>query len=81
MSNGMTVRLNRTLHNMLGTLEKSEKQNWKKYILSLIHAYNNCTRHGEQLVNLSCDMTERKDWFDSEGVLHICSESTLEKVC
>lgn len=30
---------------MLGTLENSEKQNWKKYILSLVHAYNNCTRH------------------------------------
>lgn len=41
----MTGRFNRTLHNMLGTLENSEKQNWKKYILSLIHAYNDCTRY------------------------------------
>lgn len=30
----MTERFNRTLLNMLGTLENSEKQNWKKYIPS-----------------------------------------------
>lgn len=44
MSNGMTKRFSRTLLNMLGTLENNEKQNWKKYIPSLVHAYN-CTRH------------------------------------
>jgi 23S rRNA pseudoU1915 N3-methylase RlmH len=29
---------------MLGTLENKEKQDWKKYISSLVHAYN-CTKH------------------------------------
>jgi len=44
MSNGMTERFNRTLMGMLGTLEPEQKQDWKKYIAPLVHAYNS-TRH------------------------------------
>lgn len=37
-------RFNRTLLNMLGTLEKKQKSKWRKYVKSLVHAYN-CTRN------------------------------------
>ena len=44
MGNGLTEHFNRTLINMLGTLDPDQKSDWKKYIPSLVHAYN-CTRH------------------------------------
>ena len=40
MGNGITERFNRTLLNMLGTLETSQKTDWKKHIPSLVYAYN-----------------------------------------
>jgi transposase InsO family protein len=42
--NGMCKRFNRTLLNMLGTLEPDQKKNWKAYVRPLVHAYN-CTQH------------------------------------
>ena len=42
--NGQTERMNRTLLEMLGTLDPSRKQDWKSEVAPLIHAYN-CTRH------------------------------------
>ena len=42
--NGMTERFNGTLLNMLGTLEPSQKPNWKEYVESMTHAYNS-TKH------------------------------------
>lgn len=44
IGNGMTERFNRTLLNMLGSLENHQKANWKQYVGPLVHAYN-CTRH------------------------------------
>ncbi|XP_062600140.1 uncharacterized protein LOC134261723 [Saccostrea cucullata] len=44
MGKGMTERFNRTLLDMLGTLEPHQKSNWKSHVAPLVHAYN-CTRH------------------------------------
>ena len=44
MGNGMCERFNRTLLDMLGTLEPHQKADWKSFIAPLVHAYN-CTRH------------------------------------
>nr|ATA66769.1 Pol, env [Haliotis discus hannai] len=44
MGNGMCERFNRTLCNMLGTLDPDSKKNWKAHVGPLVHAYN-CTRH------------------------------------
>ena len=44
MGNGMTERFNRTLLNMLGCLTNDQKADWKKYVSSVVHAYNS-TKH------------------------------------
>ena len=40
MGNGMVERFNKTLLNMLGTLEESQKSDWKSYVSTMTHAYN-----------------------------------------
>jgi len=44
MGNGIVERFNRTLLNMLGTLEPTAKLDWKCAVAPLVHAYN-CTQH------------------------------------
>ena len=44
LGNGMCKRFNRTLRNMLGTLEPEQRKNWKTYVEPLVHAYN-CAQH------------------------------------
>ena len=53
MGDGATERFNRTLLNMLGTLNPDEKPDWKAHISPLVHAYN-ATRH---------DSTARSPFF------------------
>ena len=40
MRNGMVERFNRTQLNILGTLEGSQKVEWKSYVSTITHAYN-----------------------------------------
>lgn len=42
--NGTSERFNRTFLDMLGTLDPSQKYDWKKYLAPLTYAYN-CTKH------------------------------------
>ena len=44
MGNGMVERFNRTLLNMLGTLNEHQKADWKSHLSTLTHAYN-ATEH------------------------------------
>ena len=43
MGNGMCERFNKTLLNMLGTLNEHQKSDWKSYVPTLTHAYNAAT--------------------------------------
>ncbi|MCG8048342.1 MAG: RNase H-like domain-containing protein, partial [Candidatus Thiodiazotropha endolucinida] len=40
MGNGMVERFNKTLLNMLGTLEDTQKADWKSHVSTMTHAYN-----------------------------------------
>ena len=42
--NSQCERFNKTLMNMLGSLPQDKKSNWKKYVPSMVHAYN-CSKN------------------------------------
>lgn len=44
MGNATPERFNRTLLGLMGTLETTQKHDWKSHVQSLVYAYN-CTEH------------------------------------
>lgn len=59
MGNGMCERFNRTLLNMLGTLDPDQKADWKKYVGPMTHAYNS-TKHSSTGFSPFCLMFGRE---------------------
>ena len=48
MGNGLCERLNRTLLQMLGTLDIDKKADWKSHIGLLVQAYNSMKQESTQ---------------------------------
>jgi len=44
MANDITERMNQTLLDLFGTLDRRKKHDWKAEIAPLVHAHD-CTRH------------------------------------
>ena len=78
MGNGLAERFNRTLLNMLGTLENSQKKDWKKYVPSLVYAYN-CTPHETTKVAPFERMFGRKPKLPIDSVFQTDTERALPK--
>ena len=62
MTNGQHERFNSTLCNMLGTLTKKEKADWKAHFSSMTLAYN-CTQHPSKTYSPYFLMFERQPWL------------------
>ena len=74
--NVLAERFNRTLLDMLGTLEKEQKKDWKKYINSLVFAYN-CIPHTSTTVSPYELMFGRKPRLPIDSVFEkACSPDT-----
>jgi len=77
--NGMCERFNSTLLNMLGTLDAEKKQDWKKYVSPLVHAYN-ATKHESTGFSPSYLMFGRHPRLPVDAVLGIAdSENNRTK--
>lgn len=78
MGNGCTERFNRTLLNMLGTLEPNQKTSWKDYIAPLTYAYN-CTKHESTKISPFELMFGRTPKLPADSVFQSAFEDTEEK--
>ena len=73
--NGITERFNRTLLNMLGTLDLELKHNWKAAVDPLVHAYN-FTKHESTYYSLYMLMFGRQPRLTVDVVLGLTKEGT-----
>ncbi|XP_060603470.1 ESF1 homolog [Ruditapes philippinarum] len=78
MGNGVCERFNRTLLDMLGTLETSQKTDWKKHIPSLVYAYNS-TPHETTKISPYELMFGRKAKLPIDSVFAQATEETTSK--
>ena len=77
MGNGLVERFNKTLLNMLGTLEPSKKTDWKAAVAPLVHAYN-CTRHDSTSISPNELMFGRKPRLAIDATLGLVGTNPQE---
>ena len=70
MGNGMCERFNKTLLNMLGTLNEHQKSDWKSYVPTLTHAYNAATHKSTGFAPFYL-MYGRHPWLSADAFLDI----------
>ena len=71
-------RFNRTLLNMLGTLENSQKLDWKRYVNHLVYCYNS-TPHESTRVSPFELMFGRKPKLPVDSMFERAVEKTASK--
>ena len=76
-TNGQSKILNSTLINMLGTLPKEKKSEWKSHIGTLVHAYN-CTRNSAMGFSPYCLMFGRQPCLPVDVALGLAPHTITE---
>ena len=76
-TNGQCERYNSTLINMLGTLPKEKKSEWKNHIGTLVHAYN-CTQNSATGFNPYFLMVRRQPCLPVDVALVLVPQTIME---
>ena len=76
-TNSQCERFNSTLINMLGTLPKEKKSEWKNHIGTLVHAYN-CTRNSATGFSPSYLMFSRQPHLPVDVALGLAPHTIME---